>query len=197
MMLTAPVASTMVIRFLPRALVKAALASADLAALRWFFDAAPRPAGQPDRPPSVVLFRGVGGQAGPDAPTPAGGRGRWHQASPTFTLWRYHAGCAVALKLKVRRALAVFQAVASGRGWLAEAWAVGLGALRGGAAARGRLPGDVVPVVGREGVLGNQGSAAQLGWHSNGGFDRDGLVEGHLGRRPRGRRPAARPSPGT
>ena len=46
---------------------------------------------------------------------------------------------------------------------------------------RWRLPQNLVPVPGREDVLGNEGSAEHLGWHCDGGFDRDGLQEEHLG----------------
>ena len=46
---------------------------------------------------------------------------------------------------------------------------------------RWRLPQNLVPVPGREAVLGNEGSAEHLGWHCDGGFDRDGLQEEHLG----------------
>ena len=51
----------------------------------------------------------------------------------------------------------------------------------GGAGQQDRLPQNLVPVPGREEVLGNEGSDKFLGWHCDGGFDRDGLQEDNVG----------------
>jgi hypothetical protein len=57
------------------------------------------------------------------------------------------------------------------------------GAARGGGSEeqQERLPQNLVPVPGREDALGNEGSGKFLGWHCDGGFDRDGLQEADLG----------------
>jgi hypothetical protein len=158
-----------------RQLVETTLGARQLQLLRWFLGISGRPAGFRGRLPSAILFRGLGGQATPDCPTP--------NIPPTLPFGSKHGPAGK---------------IAAKRDCISEAWIMGIQQLRASAAyvdtssseteaeteadgKRWRLPQNLVPVPGREHVLGNEGSAEHLGWHCDGGFDRDGLQEDHLG----------------
>eukprot|EP01043_Picozoa_sp_COSAG02_P060787 COSAG02_NODE_8020_length_2744_cov_1.458223_3_plen_246_part_00 len=161
-----------------RQLVEATLGARQLELLRWFLGVGGRPAGFHGRMPSAILFRGLGGQATPDCPTP--------NIPPTLPFGSKHGPAGK---------------IAAKRDCISEAWVMGIRQLRRAAhtdaksgeleaedkaevwpgGKRWRLPQNLVPVPGREEVLGNEGSAEHLGWHCDGAFDRDGLQEDHLG----------------
>ena len=115
--------------------------------------------------PCAILFRGLGGQAPPGCATP--------NIPPV---------------LPTGSKRGPMGKVAAKPDCVSEAWMMGVRQVRRGAA-RGsgseeqqeRLPQNLVPVPGREDVLGNEGSGKFLGWHCDGGFDRDGLQEVNLG----------------
>lgn len=156
-------------------LVETTLDARQLQLLRWFLGVGGRPAGFRGRMPSAILFRGLGGQATPDCPTP--------NLPPVLPSGSKHGPAGK---------------IAAKKDCISEAWIMGIQYLRARAARvvpnrrgpeadvdadgkRWRLPQNLVPVPGREEVLGNEGSAEHLGWHCDGGFDRDGLQEEHLG----------------
>ena len=161
-----------------RQLVETTLGARQLQLLRWFLGVGGRPAGFHGRMPSAILFRGLGGQATPDCPTP--------NTPPVLPFGSKHGPTGK---------------VAAKRDCISEAWVMGIRQLRraahtdaksgeleaedkaevGPGGKRWRLPQNLVPVPGREEVLGNEGSAEHLGWHCDGAFDRDGLQEDHLG----------------
>ena len=158
-----------------RRLVESTLGAHQLQLLRWFLGVGDRPAGFSGRMPSAILFRGLGGQALPDCPTP--------NVPPVLPFGSKHGPSGK---------------VAAKKDCISEAWIMGIQQLRAIAGhadpngrqtgaesqengTRWRLPQNLVPVPGRETVLGNEGSAEHLGWHCDGGFDRDGLQEEHLG----------------
>ena len=160
-----------------RQLVEATLSARQLELLQWFLGVGGRPAEFRGRMPSAVLFRGLGGQATSDCPTP--------NTPPVLPFGSKHGPIGK---------------VAAKRDCISEAWVMGIRQLRkaahtdakssrpeakgeaevGPGGNRWRLPQNLVPVPGREEVLGNEGSAEHLGWHCDGGFDRDGLQEDHL-----------------
>lgn len=155
-------------------LVESTLDAAQLQLLRWFLGVGDCPA-DGRRMPSAILFRDLGGQAPPDCPTP---------------------NIPPALPAGSRRGPS--GKVAAKPDSISEAWMMGVRHIRTGASDGAdsddddvtdgeeeprvaRLPQNLVPVPGREQVLGNEGSAEHLGWHCDGGFDRAGLQEDRLG----------------
>ena len=133
-------------------LVEHTLAAPELALVRWFLGVADRPPSFTARMPCCLLFRGLGGQAACTTPNippelPAGSRsGRSGK-------------------------------IAAKADAISEAWIMGVKQIRASAGQEEgdgpgldeeegeRLPQNLVPVEGREEVLGNEGSGKFLGWH--------------------------------
>ena len=142
-----------------RELVERTLPCRALQLLRWFIGVADRPDSFDARMPTAILFRNLRGQAD-GCCTP---------------------NCPPALPADAKQG--AVGRVAGKRDSISEAWMVGIRELRVLAAhdrVEQRLPANLVPVLGCEQVLGNEGSARYLGWHCDGGFDRDGLIETQL-----------------